>query len=279
MKARQFFPPVATVLFGIVGFALRKWQRTVGFEPDTDLAVSGNLPARLLILWSALAVVSVLMFLRKGNQQGEPGLFALNGDKQKNLYLLAVLLSAVLLLVSAGLDALTFLTNGQTFANDTALSRAAGAFLPPFRILLCAGGLPAAGLWGKSVYRGDRGRRESLALLELCMLFCVWLISDYQTWAADPVTQSYVYTVFAIVAALLGIYDLAGVSFGEPRPRRALFFALLGVYFSLVTLADRHALADVFRYSFAIIFLEAHAVLLLNPGVTEETKTESDKNG
>ena len=61
-----------------------------------------------------------------------------------------------------------------------------------------------------------------------------------------------------------------------------MFFCLTGTYFSLVTLADRHLLADTFRYLFAVLYLTAHAVLILNhPPVEEipaEAETEADEN-
>ena len=117
--------------------------------------------------------------------------------------------------------------------------------------------------------------------LELCFLFCVWLISDYQVRAADPVVQDYMYEVFAIVCGLMGIYFVTSYSFQEGKPRRTLFFCLMGAYFSLVTLADQHSLTDIFRYGFVVLFLIAHAVLLLQehppapePEAAEETETK-----
>lgn len=279
MKGKNVIPPIVAVLGGGVGFALRKWDLSAGFEADTGLAIPGAVSGTVLILWSFLVAAGILASIWKYRDQGG-GLAALSGGKGNTVYLTAVLVAGVLLLVSAGLEVLSGSVGNQLLVNtDSTLGRVAAMLLQPLRILLAVGGLFAAGLWGRSVYRGGEDRAESLPLLELCLLFCVWVLSDYQARAADPVILDYVYTVLAICTSLVGLYYLTGISFGEGRPRRGLFFGLLGVYFCLVTLADSHTLSDVFRYGFAVIFLTAHAILLLNPGSTEETKTESDNDG
>lgn len=282
MKPKNFLPPVMAILGGAVGFGLRKWQLSTGFEADTGLAVPGAPAAMVLILWSALMAAGILVLIRKYKGPAPP-MAALGGGERNTVYLTVILFSAVLLLVSAGFEVLAFSVNGQnSAASDTVLAKAAGAALPPLRIALCAGGLFAVGLWGRSVYQGGEGRKESLSLLELCLLLCLWLISDYQTRTADPVIFDYLYEVFAIVTVLLGLYYLAGFSFANPQPRRALFLGLMGPYFSLVTLADSHSLADVFRYGFAVLFLTAHAALILNPlpagEAPAEAETEVDEN-
>ena len=50
-------------------------------------------------------------------------------------------------------------------------------------------------------------------------------------------------------------------------------------YFSLVTLADAHSLADIFRYGFVVLFLTAHAALLLqeHPPAPEPEEAEESK--
>lgn len=279
MKRNNIIPPVVAVLGGVVGCALRKWDLSAGFEADTGLAIPGASSAIVLILWSFLVAAGILASVWKcGGEKADSSV--LRGGEGNTAYITAVLISGAFLLVSAGLEVLNYSVNSQLLVNlDSALARVAAMLLQPLRLLLSVGGLFAAGLWGRSVYRGREDRVESLPLMELCLLFCVWLLSDYQTRAADPVILDYVYAVFAICFALMGLYYLLGISFGEGRPRRGLFFGLLGVYFCLVTLADSHTLSDVFRYGFAVIFLTTHAILLLNPGSTEETKTESDIDG
>ena len=263
---KKFLPPILAILWGVVGFALRRWQLSTGFEPVTGLPVPGAPATMALLVWSLL-LVPVLIFLCGHMDTARPWEEAL--DAQGNsLFLTAVVSGAFLLLVSAGAEAITLSATYRTalslLAEDETLGWTAAA-MPPLRILLCAAGFPCALVWGQRLARRSPKRRESLTLLELCLLFCVWLISDYQVRAADPVTQDYMYAIFAIVCSLLGLYYIASWSFQTGKPRRTAVFCLLGPYFSLVTLADRHTFAEITRYAFVILFLTAHAALFLNP--------------
>lgn len=283
MSQKSILPPLTAILAGAVGFALRKWQLSAGFERDTGLAVPGAPSALLLLLWS-LAVAVLLALLCWRAAQDPQRLRSLDGAVGNPACLGAILLSAVLLLASAGAEVVAFSVPGgrSSILADTVLTQVASRVLPPLRILLCGGGVLAAGLWGRNLYTGGEKHRESLAILELCFLFSVWLISDYQLRSADPVVMDYVYEILAIVAVLMALYYLAGCSFGEPKPARALFFSLMGPYFCLVTLADTHSLADVFRYGFGSLFLLAHALFVLFaplPAGEEKPETEADQNG
>lgn len=272
---KGFLPPILAVVGGVVGFGLRKWQLATGFAPDTGLTIPNAPAAIVLMAWSILlgAVLIALCWKRK-ERMGWDRAFA--GARGNTLFTTAVVLSAFLLLASAGAEAVSFSVNYQTMgAAETFGAQAAAAALPPLRILLCLAGLPCTVLWVKNLNAGKGKGKESLALLELCFLGCVWLISDYKARASDPVVQNYLYEVLAIVCALIGLYYVTSYSFQEGKPRRALFFCHMGTYFSLVTLADRHGLADLFRYGFVVLFLTAHTVLLLQEHPAPR-KTEND---
>ena len=263
---KNILPPILTILWGGVGFALRRWQLATGFEPGTGLPVPGAPAATALLVWSVL-LIPVLILLCWKMAPAKPWDQVLDASGN-SLFLTAVVTGAFLLLVSAGAEAITlsatYRTSLSVLADGETLGWTAAA-MPPLRILLCAAGFPCALVWGQRLARRSPKRRESLTLLELCLLFCVWLISDYQVRAADPVTQDYVYAIFAIVCGLLGLYYIAGWSFQTGKPRRTVVFCLLGTYFAMVTLADRHTLAEITRYAFVILFLTAHAALFLNP--------------
>lgn len=276
---KNILPPILAILWGVVGFGLRKWQLATGFEPDTGLPVPGTPAATALLVWSLLLIPVLILLCRKVGpaRDWEEALDA-GGN---SLFLTSVVTGAFLLLVSAGAEVITlsatYRTSLSLLADNETLGWTAAA-MPPLRILLCAAGFPCALVWGQHLARKSPKRRESLLLLELCLLFCVWLISDYQVRAADPVIQDYVYTIFAIVCGLLGLYYIAGWSFQTGKLRRTVVFCLLGPYFSLVTLADRHSLAEVTRFAFVILFLTAHAVLFLDPppaGEPEEAPNQT----
>lgn len=264
-------PLILTLLGGAAGFALRKWQLAAGFEPDTRLPIPGAPSAMVLVVLSVIVAAGVIA-LSWSSKGSSPVEVAFSPARDNSLYLTAVILAGFLLLVSTGFEVFSFsAAYGTVGAEDgNRVSRIASMVLPPLRILFCVAGFPCTILWARKLYRGEDAR-EQLPLLELCLLFCLWLITDYQARAADPVVMDYVYEVFSIVCSLLALYYIAGYSFQAGKPRRTIFFCLLGTFFSLVTLADKHTYAEMARLGFSVLFLTAHAALLLHrPDYTEE---------
>ncbi len=280
---KKFLPPILALLGGAAGFALRKWQLASGFEADTGLAIPGAPAAMVLMAFSAL-ILLLLLLLCRGEESSLDWETAFAAGRQNALAATALVLSAMLLLASGGVEIVARSVNGLfSFEGETAFLRATALVLSTLRIVLGIGALPCVFFWTRALLRGEGGR-ECLSTLEPCLLYCIWLISAYQTRSADPMVQDYLYEVLAIVASLLGLYYIAGHSFGCGKPRRALFFCLAGTYFCLVTLADVHPLADALRFLFAVLYLTAHAALILNHPPVErqqlpaEAETEADEN-
>lgn len=278
---KNILPLALTFLGGGAGFALRRWQLATGFEGETGLAIPGAPAAMAVAGCSAVVVLGLLILCRRG-EKTLSWETAFAAGRQNSLAVTAMVLGAMLLLASGGVEMVTRSINGVfTVEGSTRFARATALVLSTLRILLGIGALPCVFLWARAVFRGEGGQ-ECLSVLEPCVLYCVWLISTYQDRSADPVVQDYLYEVLAIVTALLGLYFIAGHAFNNGKPRRAVFFCLAGAYFSLVTLADGHMLADTFRHLFAVLYLTAHAVLILNhPPVEEapaEAETEADEN-
>lgn len=272
---KNILPSVLALLGGAVGFGLRKWQLRTGFEPDTGLAVPGAPAGMVLIVCSALVALALLLLCRKGEKRLSWEQAFAEG-LQNTVFVTAALLSAILLLASAGAEVVANSVKAvNTYAGETQIARLASAALPPLRILLCLGALPCVFLWARALFRGE-GVNENPAPLEPCLLYCVWLISDYQLRSSDPVVMDYLYEVLAIVFSLLGLYFIAGYAFSNGKPRRTLFCCLMGTYFSLVTLADAHSLADMLRYGFGVLFLTAHALLIQNCPPVEQSPAEAE---
>lgn len=278
---KKFLPAALALLGGGVGFALRKWQLAVGFEPDTGLAIPGA-PAAIVLLAFSVCMALLFFLLCRGQEKSLTWPTAFATGEQNTLCATALILSAMLLLVSGGLEIMEYTVNGAApYTGENVVARIASKLLPLLRIALCLGSLPCVFVWSRAILQ-KRGGDECLSTLEPCLLYCVWLVSTYQSRGIDPVVQDYLYEVFAIVSALLGLYFIAGFSFGNGKPRQAVFFGLLGIFFSLVTLADRHSMMELFRHLFAVLYLAAHVLLILNhPPVEEapaEVETEADEN-
>lgn len=274
--------PALAVICGGVGYALRRWQLRAGFEPDTGLDIPGAPPAvALVVLTLAVAALLVALCWRNKERMDWRRAFPAQGNV---LFMTAMALAAFLLLGSAVLEVVGLSGSFQMADHaETAYLRTVGRVIPVLRIAFSALGFPSVLLWGRALYRNDGKGEECLGLPALALLYCVWLVSNYQVQNSEPVVMRYLYEVLAVVSALMALYYLAGYSFQkEGKPRRATVLCLLGVYFSMVTLADAHSLAEICRYGFAVVFLTAHAALLLGehpagePVETEET--EADEN-
>ncbi len=280
---KTMLAPIAALLGGGVGFALRRWQLAAGFEPETGLAIPGAPSALALIACVALTAAAVLALSWNVSRTPEVG-GAFSGAVGNTVYITAVAAAGVVMLAGAVLDLPTALGGlSAPGEGENLLARAAGRVLPPVRAALGALAAPCMLLWGRALYRGTDKAKENLGLLEICLLLSVWLITNYQKHSADPVTMNFVYEVLAIVCALLGAYYLAGYSFQTGRPRRCVFFCLMGSCFCLVTLADGHALPQLMLYGAMAVFLAAHAAVLLNhpsapDGETEE-ESEAENHG
>lgn len=273
---RKKIPLTLALLGGAAGFAARKWQLSVGFEPDTHLPIPGA-PSAMVPAVLAVLVAAAVLVLIFPNKDRQPASTAFSAAQDNAVYLTAVVLAGFLLLVSAGFEVFSFseFYGAGSFDESNRVTRIASMVLPPLRVLFCVVGLPCAVLWGRTLYRGE-APEEKVSLLGLCFLFCLWLITAYQTRAADPVIMDYVYEVLSIVCSLLGLYCIAGYSFQTGKPRRTVFFCLMGAFFSLVTLADGHTYAEMARLGFAVLFLSAHAALILHQPAAAAAVTEDE---
>ena len=129
---------------------------------------------------------------------------------------------------------------------------------------LCVASFACVVATTRNNFRGEGKGKYNFTLLMPAYTGCVWLIAAYQVRAGDPVQLDYIYELFAIIAVLLGLYFNAGFSFERGKPFRAVLFSLLGVYFSLVTLADGHDPATTLLYGFAVVYLLSSTAVLLH---------------
>lgn len=246
--------PFLAVVGGAAGFFLRRWELSTAFE-TTGLVTPWS-PASVLLIALSIAVAVVFALLcRKPNNQLKTydDAFFAPGNR---LYLAALALASACLLVAA-----LFGLRSEMFAwprNFLRLALWALCIAAFFCVLSIA----------LSNFRCT-GRKYNVKLLIPAYAFCLWLVSAYQQHAADPVVLNFMYELFAIVCSLLGLYFAAAFSFAKPRVWRYAFFSLMGIYFSMVTLADIHDRAAQLLYLFAILYqLATVSVLLKNAFVT-----------
>ena len=279
---KEIVLPSLAVGGGIVGLFLRRWELATAFEADTGL-VAPNMPSTwALILWSAVLAVVFILLCRGKHRPFAGGYDAAFAAKGNTVYVTAMVLSAFLLLASAVLN---YMGIPAAYQEAVAAARAGNAQgTPLFNVLPRAilGLLSAISFFcvlstGKNNYRSEGKGKFSFPLLAPAYMGCIWLIAAYQVRAGDPVRQDYIYELFAIIASLLGLYFTAGFSFERAKVFRSALFSLLGVYFSLVTLADGHELYVVLLYGFCILNLTANVTALLANDARPESKARRSR--
>lgn len=264
---KEIILPGLAVGGGIAGFFLRRWELATAFEPDTGLPIPHATATWALILLTLVVAAALLVLARGKHRPFAGGYDAAFAAKGNTVYIMAVVLSAFLLLASAVFN---FLGIGEAYAAAVALFRQTSQGNPVFTVLprVLLGALSAASFLcvlasGRNNYRGEGKGRFSFTLLMPAYAACLWLIAAYQARAGDPVRQDYIYELFAIIAGVLGLYFIAGFAFERAKVFRAAAFSLMGVYFSIVTLADGHGLYITLLYGFLILYLCANTVALL----------------
>ena len=211
----------------------------------------------------------VLALLCRGKYPAFTGYDQAFQAKGNTAYATAGILSAFLLLAAAALLVYEFFQAGPDRVYTNLLVAA----------LALAAGFCVMGTVQNNFKGLGRGKLNFTLLLP-AYACCVWLIAAYQVRAGDPVQLDYVFELFAIIASLLGLYFHAAFAFTKGRPFWAVFFALLGIYFSTTTLADGHELGFTLLYAFAIVYLAVSAITLLyNAGRPElPAQAENDTN-
>ena len=248
---KEIILPAVAVVCGAVGHILRRWELATAFEAGTGLPIPGAPAALALGIFSAAAAVALALLCR-GKYPAFSGYGAAFRAGGSTLYAVMGTISAFLLLAGGVL-----MLAGPALGEELVFTRLiAGA-------LAVAAGLCVA-VTVRDNYRGTAPQKYNFRLLMPAYAFCVWLIAAYQVRAGDPVRQDYVYELFAIIASLLGLYSTASFSFERGRPFFTCLFSLLGVYFSLVTLADTHDLATILLCAFSIVYLLTGTVTLLH---------------
>ena len=108
---KKFLPPLLALIAGGAGFALRRWQLATGFEPDTGLAISGAPAAWAVAGFSLLAALLFLLLSWRGEKRLSWET-AYAAGQQNTLAVTTLLLSAMLLLASGGVEIITRSVNG-----------------------------------------------------------------------------------------------------------------------------------------------------------------------
>jgi len=242
MRKDMFLPGLA-VGCGMLGFGLRWWQWTAGYDPESQLFQAGHPSTYGLLLLAAAGLALLLLLLRdipKTTPDTDP--FRCPAP----LYMTAMTAAALLFLAAGALGLLEGM--GQL-----ALWRAAPDSHPltyPAALLLCALLCFPSGaatlLLGHSAYRGKPSAAMPLLINFPPLAALAWVFASHLVSGTDPILLRYGVALTAAVFLLLAHYYVAAFFHEQPHPFRTAFTALLGVALGLASLADRPAL---FQYA------------------------------
>lgn len=280
---KHIIVPAAALVCGAIGFVLRRWELSSAFEAGTGLPIPGA-PATLALIGLSAAAAAALLALSAGKHSCFPGGYDQAFQAPGSVPYVAVMVLASFLLLGAG--GLLFWGLPDAYKEEAAhlaLMHSGGspllAVVPKALLaLLCLLSCPCVLSTGQNNYRGEGKGKYALPLLLPGYVGCVWLITAYQSRAADPIRLDYIYELFAIIACLLALYFTAGFSFEKAKVTRAAWASAMGIYFSVVTLADGHDLSTLLIYAAFILYLTANlAVLLRNDVIHRYAQPEPDR--
>lgn len=261
---KVFLLPLLAVISGIGGFFLRRWELSTAFD-SSGLATPWTPASVMLIVLSIVLALVVAFLCRK--QKNELKTYGDAFFAPGNWCYLAVIAFASACLLVASL--VGFRREMTLFPRN---------ILRMLLWVLCIVAFFCVLSIALSNFRSI-SRKYNVTLLIPAYAFCLWLVSAYQKHAANPVVLDYVYELFAIICTLLGLYFAAAFSFAKAKVWRCAFFSLMGIYFSIVTLADNHNRATQLLYLFAILYqLATVAVLLKNAFATPPKHLKTNEN-
>lgn len=204
--------PLFTLLCGGIGCLLRLWLYGAGLDEDGLLAA--NHPAGILVLiLAALTAGLLLWFLRhfhthgKYTRQFPPSIPGAAGSFAAAV---GLLLTAMIALVR----------------HEAAFSLLTGIL----------GIAAAAAMAFTGLCRIKALRPSFLFHTILCLFFVLRLISQYQTWSADPQLHDYCFQLLATVCAMLFAYHQAALDLKSTDRRPLVITGLLGTFFSCLSL-------------------------------------------
>lgn len=270
MRNKDVILPAAAVFAGLIGLGLRRWELATAFEPETGLAIPG-MPATWALVGFSVVVVAAMTLLSRSKHNEFSSYDQAFSAKGNTVYITLMVVSALLMLAAAAAGLLVL---PAAYEEAAMMQVQHGGASPAFtifpRVLLA--GLAAASAWclvkvGRNNYRGEGQGKFSTYLLIPPYTACLWLVVAYQARSGDPVILDYIWELFAIIAAVLGTYFMAGFAFERAKVWRPSAAALCGGYFILVTLGDGHSLSGLLLYAAFLLYLLASvAALLFNAG-------------
>lgn len=235
---KQLLLPLLAAAGGAAAAVLRLMQNRTGFEPDTGLAIPGNVFALLVpVLLAALGLALWLAARSVPDEREDPPASFEAAFAAPFTLPVTLAVAGVFLIALSGL---------WQFYEVLALSAGRAGIAGGVTALVTAAGLLPAAVCCRS-----GGRRESdsgdlppaqavnpnlLLLAPVCLV--VRLVLTYREISINPSLGAYYVQVLALVMMTLAFYRLSSFGFRAGRSRRFALYASWGIVLCLTALAD-----------------------------------------
>ena len=249
---KEYLLPVIAWLGGVAGFALRRWELAMAYDPELKLMHS--CPATWLLwgLMTALLILFAVCCRGMGKDRRDPRSWFYAPSTG---YILLVVCAAFVL-IAAGLVGLR---------QQSGYAQKNGMLLLTW--FLCLLGGVAVLLAGQNTYRGRWSKQAPLPHMGPSFAALVWLVASYQDHARQPETGLFVWQILSGVAVVLALYGLATLAVAKGGAGWTCTFALWAISLSLTTQADGCDPAFLLMYLFALVYLTAQSWMLLRAAV------------
>lgn len=241
--------PVFAVAAGLAAGFLRKIQLVEAYDSQ-NLPIDGHPITLALVLTALISALILLCFTRtaKGRDLGSYEQYYVT---RSNFYFVSAALSSAFLIASSVLSIM------ETWVSSTGIFTLLMAWLSLFSGLCIL-------IHSFSCFHARKNASAGFLLLMPILYFCLRLIYTFRGWSADPIVMDYIFELMALITTAMALYGFAGFFFGEIRISTTVYFSLLSVLFSLITLFDSHSLAVMLTYAFSALFCLASAVHILH---------------
>lgn len=93
--------------------------------------------------------------------------------------------------------------------------------------------------WAVTAVLRQTGKPVSVWLFIIpTIYFAAELVVKFRVWGSDPQILDYCYELLALIATMCAVYHMGSFSIGKCQRRWTVFYAMSGVFFSGVALAD-----------------------------------------
>ena len=113
MRDKKYsFLPAVPVLLGIAAAVLRAYELLTGYERETQLMRRFHMPSYVMLGFTVLCLLVFFIITRRGKIYSETG-YVLTFGFESKAYLVLSVVSLMVLLVSAGFQAISFFEEGS----------------------------------------------------------------------------------------------------------------------------------------------------------------------